>query len=101
MLDFVYPLLEFQRTRMVILLGFVILTALGLGLALLLTCNRVRRLTEPIHHLAEAANRIAAGQRGVTVAHASDDEIGMLARSFNDMTHSLETHEAAARVTSL
>ena len=94
-LDFVYPQQEFQRTRTVIMLWFGILTALSLGLALLLIVNRVRRLAEPIRRLAEAANRIAAGQRSVTVAHDADDEIGVLARSFNDMTRSLETHEAA------
>jgi signal transduction histidine kinase len=94
-LDFVYPLQEFQRTRGVITLWFVILTALSLGIALVLTVNRVRSLANPIRRLAEAANRIAAGQRSVTVEHDSNDEIGVLARSFNDMTRSLETHEAA------
>jgi hypothetical protein len=59
-LDFVYPLQEFQRTRGVITLWFAILTALSLGIALMLTVNRVRSLTNPIRRLAEAANRIAA-----------------------------------------
>jgi signal transduction histidine kinase len=94
-LDFVYPLQEFQRTREVITLWFVILTALSLGIALFLTINRVRRLANPIRRLAEAANRIAAGQRSVTVEHEANDEIGILAQSFNDMARSLETHEAA------
>src|SRR5207244_8706534 len=94
-LDFVYPLQEFQRTRGVITLWFAILTALSLGIALFLTVNRVRRLADPIRRLAAAANRIAAGQRSVTVEHDADDEIGVLAQSFNDMTRSLETHEAA------
>src|SRR5262245_14994524 len=94
-LDFVYPLQEFQRTRGVITLWFAILTALSLGIALVLTVSRVRSLANPIRRLAEAANRIAAGQRSVTVDHDSNDEIGVLARSFNDMTRSLETHEAA------
>ena len=94
-LDFVYPLQEFQRTKGVITLWFAILTALSLGIALLLTVNRVRRLADPIRRLAAAANRIAAGQRSVTVEHDADDEIGVLAQSFNDMTRSLATHEAA------
>jgi signal transduction histidine kinase len=96
-LDFVYPLQEFQRTREVITLWFVILTALSLGIALMLTVNRVRSLTNPIRRLAEAANRIAAGQRSVTVEHEANDEIGVLAQAFNDMTRSLETHEAAVQ----
>jgi signal transduction histidine kinase len=96
-LDFVYPLQEFQRTRGVITLWFAILTALSLGMALMLTVNRVRSLTNPIRRLAEAANRIAAGQRSVTVEHDANDEIGILAQSFNDMARSLETHEAAVQ----
>jgi signal transduction histidine kinase len=96
-LDFVYPLQEFQRTKWVITLSFAILTAFSLGIALLLTINRVRHLAEPIRRLAEAANRIAAGQRSVTVEHNADDEIGVLAQSFNDMARSLETHEAAVQ----
>jgi HAMP domain-containing protein len=94
-LDFVYPLQEFQRTKRVITLWFAILTALSLGIALFLTINRVRRLADPIRRLAEAANRIAAGQRSVTVEHEANDEIGVLAQAFNDMARSLETHEAA------
>jgi signal transduction histidine kinase len=79
----------------VIALWFAILTALSLGIALVLTVNRVRRLANPIRRLAEAANRIAAGQRSVTVEHEANDEIGILAQAFNDMARSLETHEAA------
>lgn len=94
-LDFVYPLQEFQRTSGVITLSFVILTALSLGVALFLTVNRVRHLADPIRRLADAANRIAAGQRSVTVQHDANDEIGVLAQSFNEMTRSLETHEEA------
>jgi signal transduction histidine kinase/DNA-binding response OmpR family regulator len=94
-LDFVYPLQDFQRTSGVITLSFAILTTLSLGVALLLTVNRVRRRADPLRRLAAAANRIAAGQRSVTVEHEANDEIGVLTRSFNDMALSLETHEAA------
>jgi signal transduction histidine kinase/CheY-like chemotaxis protein len=94
-LDFAYPLQDFQRTTAVITRTFAIITALGLGFALFLIINRVRRLTDPIRRLAKAANLIAAGLRSVTVESDSRDEIGRLAQSFNDMAISLEQNEAA------
>ncbi|MBI3457333.1 MAG: response regulator [Candidatus Rokubacteria bacterium] len=94
-LDLVYPIQDFQRTTAVIGRTFLIITALSLGIAFFLTINRVRRLTDPIRRLAEAANRIAAGQRSITVATDSRDEIGRLAHSFNEMAASLERNEAA------
>ena len=84
-LDFIYPLKDFQRTTAVIARTFVIITVLSLGIALWLTLTRVRRLTDPIRRLAEAANLIAAGQRSVQVVLDARDEIGRLAQSFNDM----------------
>src|SRR5712691_4462194 len=94
-LDFAYPIQEFRGTTAVIASTFLIITALSLGIALFLTINRVRRLTDPIRRLAEAANRIAAGQRSVKVAIDSKDEIGRLANSFNEMATSLEQNEVA------
>ena len=66
MLDFVYPLQEFQRTRGVITLWFAILTALSLGIALMLTVNRVRRLTNPSGGWLkrQTASRLARSHRG-------------------------------------
>ncbi len=92
-LDFTYPLQEFRRAKWAIPATFGIITALSLALALVLTISRVRHLTQPIQRLAEAANLIAAGERKVTVDAHADDEIGSLAQSFNDMSHSLERHE--------
>ena len=94
-LDFVYPIKEFRRTTVVIAATFLIITALSLGIALFITINRVRRLTNPIRRLAEAANLIAAGQRSVNVAIDSKDEVGRLATSFNEMTVSLARNEIA------
>jgi signal transduction histidine kinase/CheY-like chemotaxis protein len=94
-LDFVYPLQDFARTTAVIARTFVIITGLSLGIALVLTITRVRRLTNPIRRLAEATQRIASGQRAVTVAIDSGDEVGQLAHAFNEMTGSLEQNEAA------
>jgi signal transduction histidine kinase/CheY-like chemotaxis protein len=94
-LDFVYPVREFQRTTWVILGTFLVITALSLGVALYLTIVQVRRLTDPIRRLARAANLIAAGQRSVKVAIDSGDEIGRLASSFDEMETSLEANETA------
>ena len=94
-LDFVYPLEDFRRTTAVIGRTFVIITVLSLGVALFLIINRVRRLTDPIRRLAEAANLIAGGQRSINVNLDSRDEIGRLAHSFNEMAVSLEQNEAA------
>jgi signal transduction histidine kinase/CheY-like chemotaxis protein len=94
-LDFAYPVREFQRTTWVILGTFLVISALSLGFALCLMIIRVRRLTDPIRRLAQAANLIAAGQRSVKVAIDSGDEIGRLASSFDEMAGSLEANEAA------
>jgi signal transduction histidine kinase/CheY-like chemotaxis protein len=94
-LDFVYPIQDFQRTTIVIARTFLLITILSLGIALFLTINRVKRLTDPIRRLVEAANLIATGQRSVKVEIDSQDEIGHLANSFNEMATSLERNEAA------
>jgi len=94
-LDFVYSIQDFQRTTGVIARTFLIITVISLGIALALTIAQVRRLTDPIRRLAEAANLIAAGERSVKVEIDSRDEIGRLATSFNEMAASLEENEAA------
>ena len=96
-LDFVYPLEEFRRTTAVILRTFAIITAVSLAIALLLTVIRVRQFSHPIRRLAQAANRIAAGERSTRVAIASRDEIGQLGTAFNAMAASLEADEIAIR----
>ena len=96
-LDFIYPIQHFQHTQIVIARTFLIITILSLGIALFLTINRVRRLTDPIRRLADAANIIANGQRSVQVEINSKDEIGRLATSFNEMAASLEQNEAALK----
>lgn len=95
LLDFIYPLQDFEHTPAVIARTFVIITGISLGIALLLTITRVRRLTDPIRRLAEAAHGISHGQRGISVKIDSSDEVGLLAHAFNDMAVGLERHEAA------
>jgi signal transduction histidine kinase len=93
--DFAYPIDDFQRSARFIAISFFVITALSLAGALLLTVNRVRRLTRPIRRLANAADQIAAGQRDIVVSVGTSDEVGRLAQSFNDMAAALKWNEGA------
>jgi signal transduction histidine kinase len=64
----------------------------GIGGALLAAIASfllARRLTGPIAALSGATAQLAAGEPGVDVAVQGDDELGQLAQSFNQMSHSL------------
>jgi PAS domain S-box-containing protein len=77
------PVVEFNawlRRTAVILSAFAIL--IGLVLAL--------RFALPIHALSEVANRIRQGDMAARADAASEDEVGLLARTFNDMADELE-----------
>ena len=45
-----------------------------------------RRITRPIAILSDAANRIEAGELGVTVPMQGDDELGTLGKAFSNMS---------------
>jgi two-component system nitrogen regulation sensor histidine kinase NtrY len=61
----------------------IVLFALWWGLRM------AKGVTGPIRALAEGTEKVARGDLDVVVAESSDDEIGMLVRSFNQMTHDL------------
>lgn len=74
---------EFRRSLLstaLILSAFAILAGFGLGL----------RFALPIHHLAEVANRIRGGEMSARATVTGEDEVGLLARTFNDMATELE-----------
>jgi PAS domain S-box-containing protein len=77
------PVVEFNawlRKTAVILSAFAIV--FGLVLAL--------RFALPIHALAEVANRIRKGQMDARADVPGEDEVGLLARTFNEMADELE-----------
>lgn len=77
------PVVEFNRwlrRTAIILSAFAIV--LGLVLAL--------RFALPIHHLAEVANRIRGGEMEARADTSREDEVGLLARTFNDMADELQ-----------
>jgi signal transduction histidine kinase len=95
--DFAYPIDDFQRSARLIAISFFIITAATLAGGLLLTVNRVRRLTRPIRRLANAADQIAAGRRDIVVDVGTGDEVGRLAQSFTDMAAALKWNEEALK----
>ncbi|GAB4254665.1 MAG: ATP-binding protein [Thermoleophilia bacterium] len=54
-------------------------------------------LTGALRHMSEVAGRIARGQYDQRVAYSADDEIGEVARSFNEMATRLEETENLRR----
>ena len=64
--------------------------AVGVGFA--------RRLTRPLLRLAEASQRIAAGDLSTRVAVSGQDEVAMLGRAFNQMADAVaQSHQALAQ----
>ncbi|HEX4932755.1 MAG TPA: response regulator [Gemmatimonadaceae bacterium] len=73
------------------LLGVVIVTSVAAMLLLSFGVVAVmRRVTRPVLQLADAAARVAAGDFTPRAEATSDDEVGLLATSFNRMTEQLD-----------
>ena len=52
-----------------------------------------RRVTQPVHTLVAGAQRILGGRYDTAVAVTSRDELGLLARTFNEMQHAIAERE--------
>ena len=67
---------------------------LSLAAALALGIYLARRIAGPVTALMEGVRQVAAGDLAAKIPADSDDEIGQLALSFNDMTDKLRAHMA-------
>lgn len=76
---------EVQLVLVLVVLGTV-------GFAGWLAVRLSRLLTRPLTVLAEAADRVAAGDLSTSVPETSGDEVGRLAVAFNTMTAGLRRH---------
>ncbi|HET6373155.1 MAG TPA: ATP-binding protein [Candidatus Polarisedimenticolia bacterium] len=65
--------------------GFGFLTFLVIAVAILLTVMLVRKMVAPLRDLAGATKRVAEGNLDEAVPETTRDEIGQLARFFNQM----------------
>jgi len=77
------PIAEFRgqmRRLALALAAFAILFGTGIGI----------RVALPIHRMAETAEKIAAGDLAARANISQEDEVGMLARTFDGMAEALE-----------
>lgn len=82
---------QFSQLQGLVITGTVLTVILALALALGLATT----ITRPLRQLNGRATSIAGGNYYARVAVASNDEVGELARSFNQMTERLEEAEHA------
>lgn len=83
-LSYLRKLLKFQYT-----LTLSMVLVLSLLAAIWAAFYSARRLVAPISDLAEATRAVASGDYSQRLPVASEDELGFLVRSFNDMTRRL------------
>ena len=70
---------------------------LSLLLAMLIAWWIARTLLDPVKRVAGATHRLAAGEYSNRVAVSSNDEVGQLARDFNQLAFTLERNEKMRR----
>ncbi len=77
------------------LIGRVLLWNLGIVVLFALVALRIAiSIVRPLKALSEGAERVAQGERGVEIADpGSHDELGLLTRTFNQMTDRLHRHQ--------
>ena len=51
-------------------------------------------ITRPLRELTKAAQKVGAGDYDIEIAHQSNDEVGILARTFEDLVNNLKTYIA-------
>ena len=74
-----------------------IIVALTTLLAAIVTWRLSRGLLAPVKRLVSGTHQLAAGQLTTRVRVTSDDELGQLARDFNQLAESLEKNETNRR----
>ncbi len=82
-----------KQSFILILTLVLLLTVL---LAILAALSAARRMVTPLSDLARATQRVAAGDLDQAVEFRTEDEVGFLATSFNDMSRALVSASEAA-----
>ncbi|MBI2787145.1 MAG: HAMP domain-containing protein [Elusimicrobia bacterium] len=89
-LDVTLPLAEVDKDIRAAQVEVVVFALSAIIALSLIVAFLVRRWVDvPVEELVEATQRVAGGDLRHTIAETRDDELGMLARSFNNMTGKL------------
>lgn len=84
---------EFVDMRRQTLWTFLIVTFIGVAIALIISYFLGNNVLRPIRHLVFASNRLAKGDLSHRVAIKSGDEIGELGKTFNYMADSIKERD--------
>jgi signal transduction histidine kinase len=88
-LEYRYPLATFRRQARLVTIVATGITVVLVTLAAFLVTRSVRSLVDPVEALARASEAVAGGDLSARAPVVSDDEIGRLAATFNEMTERL------------
>lgn len=86
-----------ERFRQYLVRTSLAVGVLSLLLAMLIAWWIARTLLDPVKRVAAATHRLAAGKYSNRVSVASNDEVGQLARDFNQLAYTLERNEKMRR----
>lgn len=88
------PLIAFLLDLMV---NFLVSSGTMLLVSAIIIYFATKRLTRPLREISEAANRFGEGDFNARVSFEGEDEVGVLAASFNNMADSLAEFEHSRR----
>ncbi len=84
---------RYMEIRRNTLLVFVLITAAGMVLAIVLGYVLGQRIWKPMHQLIEASRKVSSGDLSPEIGDISKDEIGDLQRTFMEMLSSLRERD--------
>ena len=87
--DIIYPVKKYRQDRQIMALATLGITILAIIVTVIAVTFQLRRVTRPIIELVGATKSIASGDLSTAIAVDSEDEVGLLASSFNQMAQDL------------
>ena len=90
--DSLYPIKQFRHERLVMAVATIGITLCAIIVTVIAVAMHLRRVTRPIHKLVGGTKAIASGDLTTEITVESEDEVGLLASSFNQMARDLRRH---------